>query len=73
MKTYKIIWLLLTSASFRYWFEKVLLYALINFMDKRGTGASDVLHFHHYWRELIFTKQQIVKIEQEIIYEKSIK
>lgn len=47
MKWFKLIWLLITSKKFRYQFQDIYDYAILNYKDKRGQNASNVLIFVH--------------------------
>lgn len=53
---WKLIWRLLTNKKFTIWFGLVVEYALNNYEEKRGDGASDVLIYDSYYGKDIFTK-----------------
>ena len=52
----RVLWLIITSKRFRAQFEGLIFYALINYAEKRGECASDVLMFSDYYaNEIIST------------------
>ncbi|MFX0133033.1 MAG: hypothetical protein ACFFDN_05235, partial [Candidatus Hodarchaeota archaeon] len=54
IKWFKLLWLTLTNNDFRFYFKYTIAYAIVNYNDKRGKHASDVLIFQSKYFNKIF-------------------
>lgn len=65
MNYFKVIWYIIFSKKFRYMFKNTVLYAINNYDEKRGDGASDVLLFKsYYWNKYQGNKMNYFALSQ---------
>lgn len=55
LKKWKLIFRLIFNKKFTNMFTDVILYALNNYSEKRGSGSSDVLFYDIEYKKDIFT------------------
>ena len=56
LNKWKLIWLLMVDKKHTAWLGSVIEYALKNYEEKRGDGASDVLLYESIYGTNIFMK-----------------
>lgn len=49
IKWRNLVWMILTSRKFRSNLKGLIFYALVNYEEKRGDNAADVLLFDRYY------------------------